>query len=130
MRRVGILEPNPGAANNTITTSLYTWYTFPTVGVLELLYPWKKFANFYFFLVGLMQMTPASLTGGQPSTWATLTFIMVCELFFKAREDLQRHRADLHSQEGLRRGHVWRCHRRGYVHSGCHERNLLLQLCG
>ena len=58
-RAVRILGPNPTAASNSITTSMYTWYSFPTIGVLELLYPWKKFANFYFFCVGLMQMWPA-----------------------------------------------------------------------
>jgi hypothetical protein len=30
-RTVNILGPNPTAANNEIRTSLYTWYTFPTV---------------------------------------------------------------------------------------------------
>ena len=93
-RTVNILRSNPGAVGNTITTALYTWYTFPTVGVLELIYPWNKFANFYFFLVGLMQMSPASLTNRQPSSWLTLTFICLCELYFKAKEDLARHRAD------------------------------------
>mgnify|MGYP006879290460 CR=1 FL=1 len=38
-------------------------------------------------------MTPASLTGGQPSSWLTLGFIMLVELFFKGREDLERHRS-------------------------------------
>jgi hypothetical protein len=94
LRTVNILRSNPGAVGNTITTALYTWYTFPTVGVLELIYPWNKFANFYFFLVGLMQMSPASLTNRQPSSWLTLTFICLCELYFKAKEDLARHRAD------------------------------------
>ena len=98
-RELSILLPNPSAVGNTITTSLYTWYTFPTIGVLELLYPWNKFANFYFFIVGLMQMTPASLTRGQPSSWLTLTFIMLCEMFFKGREDLERHRADAASNQ-------------------------------
>ena len=30
-RDVQILRPNPTAASNSITTSMYTWYTFPTV---------------------------------------------------------------------------------------------------
>ena len=37
LRTVNILRSNPGAVGNTITTALYTWYTFPTVGVLELI---------------------------------------------------------------------------------------------
>ena len=45
-RTVTILERNPTAVGNSVRTSLYTWYTFPTIGVLELLYPWSKFANF------------------------------------------------------------------------------------
>ena len=80
IRTVSILEPNPSEMHNRIRTALYTWYTFLTIGVLELLYPWSKFANFYFFFVGLMQMSPASLTNGQPSSWATLTFIMMIEV--------------------------------------------------
>ena len=61
------------------------------IGVLELLYPWNKFANFYFFCVGLMQMWKAvSLTNGQPSSFMTLTFIVICEMFFKGKEDLER----------------------------------------
>ena len=94
-RTVRILKPNANVASNSIITSLYTWYTFPTIGVLELLYPWKKFANFYFLCVGFMQMIPSvSLTSGQPSSYMTLTFIIVVEMFFKGREDLERARGD------------------------------------
>lgn len=39
-------------------------------------------------------MTPASLTNNQPSSWLTLSFILIFELFFKGKEDLERHRAD------------------------------------
>ena len=94
-RTVRILKPNANVASNSIITSLYTWYTFPTIGVLELLYPWKKFANFYFLCVGMMQMVPSvSLTSGQPSSYMTLTFIILVEMFFKGREDLERARGD------------------------------------
>ena len=94
-RTVHILRSNPTASGNSITTSLYTWWSFPTIGVLELLYPWSKFANFYFFCVGLLQMwRSVSLTQGQPSSFATLFFICVVELFFKGKEDLARHRCN------------------------------------
>ena len=90
-RLVRILEPNPLTASNSIKTALYTWWSFPTIGVLELLYPWKKFANFYFLCVGMIQMVPSvSLTSGQPSSYMTLTFIILVEMFFKGREDLER----------------------------------------
>ena len=90
-----ILGPNPMAPNNSITTALYTWYTFPTIGVIELLLPWKKFANFYFLCVGAMQMwKEVSLTQGQPSSYMTLTFICIVELFFKGRENAERVRGD------------------------------------
>jgi magnesium-transporting ATPase (P-type) len=63
--------------------------------VLETLYPWTKFANFYFFCVGLLQCWKAvSLTNGQPSSYSTLSFIILCEMFFKGKEDLRRHRGD------------------------------------
>jgi hypothetical protein len=63
--------------------------------VLELLYPWSKFANFYFLCVGLMQMwKDVSLTNGQPSSFATLSFIILCEMFFKGKEEWQRFRGD------------------------------------
>lgn len=65
------------------------------IGLLEILYPWNKFANFYFLCVGLLQMwKEVSLTNGQPSSFATLSFIVLCEMFFKGREELQRFRGD------------------------------------
>ena len=95
IRKVSILGENATAADNSITTTLYTWWSFPTIGLLELLYPWKKFANFYFLCVGIMQMwKDVSLTNGQPSSFMTLSFIVVCEMFFKGKEELQRFRGD------------------------------------
>ena len=72
-RRVGILQHHT-AVSNVIITYKYNVFSFVPICLYELLHPMKRFANFYFFCVGVMQMIPSiSLTQGTPSTWATLT---------------------------------------------------------
>ena len=73
-RRVGILQHH-AAVSNVIVTYKYNVFSFVPICLYELLHPMKRFANFYFFCVGVMQMIPSiSLTQGVPSTWATLTY--------------------------------------------------------
>ena len=94
-RTVELQGPNVGAANNVIITSKYTALSFCPVVLYELLHPMKRFANFYFLIVGFMQMVPAiTLTNGTPSTWMVLIFLVLVDAFFMGREDLSRHRAD------------------------------------
>jgi phospholipid-transporting ATPase len=71
-RRVGILQKHD-AVSNIIITYKYNIATFLPITLYELLWPTKRFANFYFLCVGMMQMIPSiSLTNGNPSTWLTL----------------------------------------------------------
>ena len=89
-----ILQPNK-RRSNVVTTGKYSWWSFLPVTLYQLLHPAKRFANFYFLLVGGLQMVEAiSLTNGQPSTWVTLTFLLLIDLVLMAKEDMARHRAD------------------------------------
>ena len=93
-RRVGILQQND-STSNVVTTHKYTVFTFVPVCLYGLLHPMKRFANFYFLCVGAMQMiTEISLTQGNPSTWLTLIFLVLVDMFFLGREDITRHKAD------------------------------------
>jgi phospholipid-transporting ATPase len=97
-RCVRILQPNVQAASNTIVTAKYSVLSFWPMVLYELLHPRKRFANFYFLCVGGMQMIKAiSLTGGTPSTWLALCFLILVDAFFMAKEDLARHRSDRNS---------------------------------
>ena len=113
-----ILTDNPDRCSNVITTSQYKFYGAVVQGkgccvdvcttlcqmtspgfflkaIFELLHPTRKFANFYFFVVGAMQVLPRiSLTNQLPSTWMPLIFILIVDMFLMAREDLARHRSD------------------------------------
>lgn len=94
-RTTSILRDNPNRTNNRIITAKYNAITFFPRAVIELLSPRSKFANFYFFVVGLLQMVPdISLTNGLPNTWLPLIFIVGIDMFLMAREDSARHRAD------------------------------------
>lgn len=89
------LEPHPEASSNIIITARYNILTFVPRVSIELLHPFKRFHNFYFFFVGLLQMVPTiTITQGVPNTWLSLLFIMGCDMVLIAREDIGRHRAD------------------------------------
>lgn len=94
-RSTAMLQPHPDRPHNRIVTAKYSVLTFFPRATLELLSPFRKFANFYFFVVGLLQMVPTiTLTNGLPSTWLPLIFIVGIDMFLMAREDKARHRAD------------------------------------
>ena len=90
-----ILAPNDDRCSNVIITAQYTPATFLPKATYELLHPYKSFANFYFFVVGLLQIIPAiTLTNSLPNTWMPLFFIVCLGMYLKAREDIVKHKAD------------------------------------
>ena len=92
-REVAILKPNAGRCGNLIKTSRFNLLSFVPITLYELLHPWKRFANFYFLCVGAMQMVPViTLTDGNPSTWMTLSFLVLVDMVVMAAEDMSRHR--------------------------------------
>ena len=94
-REVAILKPNAGRCGNLIKTSRFNLLSFVPITLYELLHPWKRFANFYFLCVGAMQMVPViTLTDGNPSTWMTLSFLVLVDMVVMAAEDMSRHKAD------------------------------------
>ena len=87
-REVAILKPNAGRCGNLIKTSRFNLLSFVPITLYELLHPWKRFANFYFLCVGAMQMVPViTLTDGNPSTWMTLSFLVLVDMVVMAAED-------------------------------------------
>ena len=92
-REVAILKPNAGRCGNLIKTSRFNLLSFVPITLYELLHPWKRFANFYFLCVGAMQMVPViTLTDGNPSTWMTLSFLVLVDMVVMAAEDMSRHK--------------------------------------
>ena len=99
---VSVLADNPGRKSNVIKTAKYNALTFLPATVFHLLNPFERFANFYFLVVGLLQMVPAiSVTGSKyfgdiwaATVWQTLLFMMVVDIILAAKEELQKHRSD------------------------------------
>ena len=95
--KVAIMRPN-NRPSNIIITSKYTilpslrWF-LPWC-LYELLSPFKRFANFFYLLVGFLQMVEYFNPSQFPSTWASLFVIVLVDLFVLLKDDLARHRAD------------------------------------
>ena len=100
--RVDALQANPGRQKNSIITSKYNLLTFLPMQLFELLNPLSRFANFYFLVVGFLQMVPEiSITDsayfgdvGAASVWQTLVFMLVVDMCLNAKEEINRHRSD------------------------------------
>ncbi|EQC33287.1 hypothetical protein SDRG_09268 [Saprolegnia diclina VS20] len=83
--------PVPGTSN-AIKTSYYTWWSFMPVFLYR---TFRKMANFYFLMIGVLQMIPAiSPTKGVPLQFLPLAIVVVIDGIFAAVEDHQRHQAD------------------------------------
>ncbi|KAH9133931.1 hypothetical protein LEN26_006926 [Aphanomyces euteiches] len=81
-----------GPTSNAIRTSHYTWWNFLPV---FLYYTFRKMANFYFLMIGFLQMIPPiSPTGGVPLQFLPLFIVVLIDAIFAIIEDNQRHRAD------------------------------------
>jgi hypothetical protein len=90
--RVNILQSNPGKAGNFVTTSKYTPLTFLPKNLYELLHPRKRFANFYFLCVGILQMIPAiTITDGLPIQWLPLLLILAVDMTIASIEASSSH---------------------------------------
>ena len=100
--RVDVLQANPGRKKNSIITSKYNLLTFLPMQLWELLNPLSRFANFYFLVVGFLQMVPEiSITDSRyfgdvaaASVWQTLVFMLVVDMCLNAKEEIVRHRSD------------------------------------
>ncbi|KAF0699074.1 Aste57867_10347 [Aphanomyces stellatus] len=81
-----------GPTSNAIRTSHYTWWNFVPV---FLYYTFRKMANFYFLMIGFLQMIPPiSPTNGVPLQFLPLAIVVLIDAVFAAIEDSTRHRAD------------------------------------
>ena len=79
--RVVILGSNEGFADNVSKTSRFTAATFLPKCLYELLHPTRRFANFYFLLIGFMQMVPPiTITDGMPIQWLPLMLILAVDM--------------------------------------------------
>ena len=88
--------------SNRAVTSRYTLLNFLPRIIYELLNPLDKVANFYFLVVGLLQMVPAiTITGGAPGTFMPLTFVLAVEALMRAIEDFTRHKSDRLTNEQM-----------------------------
>ena len=77
---------------NSIHTSKYNCLTFVPKNLVE---QFSKLANFYFLIIGFLQMIKEiSTSGGVPVTFAPLAFIIVVSAIKDLYEDLKRHKSD------------------------------------
>jgi magnesium-transporting ATPase (P-type) len=78
--------------HNSVSTSLYTFWNFLPV---FLFMEFRQIPNLYFLVVGVLQILPATTsTGGIPTNFVPLTFVICVDALFALLEDLKRHRAD------------------------------------
>eukprot|EP01029_Cantina_marsupialis_P011720 TRINITY_DN2602_c0_g2_i3.p1 TRINITY_DN2602_c0_g2~~TRINITY_DN2602_c0_g2_i3.p1 ORF type:complete len:1362 (-),score=419.44 TRINITY_DN2602_c0_g2_i3:1230-5315(-) len=82
--------------DNSVKTSKYTLLNFIPKNVTE---QFRRTANFYFLLIGLMMVlgTWTELFDSVLTPWSTLCTLMVVmtvSMFFAARDDISRHRSD------------------------------------
>ena len=81
--------------HNMVVTSKYTAFNFLPKFLFEQLHPYNKFANFYFFVVCILQgIKSISITSGAPLTAGPLMFVLFVEAMNQIVEDLARHKAD------------------------------------
>jgi len=86
------LAPGYGYADNNVITSQYTWYNFVFKNLAE---QFSNLANLYFLLVGVFQIIPSiSTTGGLPTMYQPLAFIVLVSAARAISEDYGKHRAD------------------------------------
>ena len=96
-RSINILAANPEiSTTNVVITSKYTIFTFLPFCLFELLHPLNRFANFFYLVVGAMQLieiiTP--YVPPTPIAWTNLFVIVCVDLYLLGREDYNRHVAD------------------------------------
>eukprot|EP00923_Selenidium_pygospionis_P054002 GHVN01094025.1.p1 GENE.GHVN01094025.1~~GHVN01094025.1.p1 ORF type:complete len:2168 (-),score=405.55 GHVN01094025.1:378-6881(-) len=78
--------------DNRVKTSQYTWWNFLP---LNIFYQISQPANFYFFVMAMLQLIePISDSNGVPTFLVPLAIVMSITALKDAYEDLQRHRSD------------------------------------
>ena len=96
-RHINILAPTPAIdTTNVIVTSKYTPINFLPFVLYELLHPYNRFANFFYLVVGGLQLVPmiTPFVPPTPIAWTNLFVIVCIDLYLLAREDFSRHVAD------------------------------------
>lgn len=84
--------PDSDLPDNKISTSKYTFTTFLPLNLLE---QFSKPANFYFLIIGGLQIVPyITNTDSQPTIYLPLFVIMLISMIKDLFEDLKRHKAD------------------------------------
>jgi magnesium-transporting ATPase (P-type) len=77
--------------NNVVITSKYTWYNFVFKNLFE---QFRRFANMYFLLIGLLQQIPSVTPTNRFATLAPLVLVLTCIAIKELWEDVRRHRQD------------------------------------
>ena len=77
--------------NNSITTSLYTWYSFLPKNLFE---QFRRLANVFFLAVAVLQQIPGVSPTGRYTTVLPLGLVLLVTAVKAAIEDWRRHRAD------------------------------------
>ena len=91
-RRLMLNVADTDLPNNEISTSKYNFLTFFPVNLLE---QFSKPANFYFLVIGGLQIVPAiTNTDSQPTIYLPLFVIILISMIKDLFEDLSRHKAD------------------------------------
>ncbi len=77
---------------NEVVTSKYTLYNFLFLNIWE---QFQNLANVYFLFVGIFQIIPqVTTTGGNPTMYQPLAFIVFVSAVRAAGEDIDKHKAD------------------------------------
>lgn len=85
--------------DNRISTSKYTFATFLPMNLFE---QFTKPANFYFLIIGGLQIIPfITNTDSQPTIYLPLFVIVLISMFKDLFEDLKRHKADYEENNKL-----------------------------
>ena len=81
---------------NVVKTAKYNLITFLPFSLYELLHPSRRFANFFYLCVGILQCVPFFSPTGRaaPLAWTSLAVILIVDLIIIAKDDLAKHRAD------------------------------------
>ncbi len=98
-RRIICDFPDFQLPDNKISTSKYTFYDFLPKNLLE---QFSKPSNFYFLIIGLLQILPAiSNSENLPTIYMPLFVIIMISMIKDCFEDLKRHNSD--SEENKRK---------------------------
>jgi magnesium-transporting ATPase (P-type) len=89
---LGGAESNPQPkGGNRIRTTRFTWWNFVVLFLLEQFDPRRKFANFYFLVICVLQSLDAvSITNSYPVALNALAFVIFVQLVVTLKETISR----------------------------------------